>query len=279
MTIHGDEYLQNYQQTFDVLSPESVSNRELLAHEKGPIATPEACLALLHSHKYKRFKGHHYQKFLKTRRQILALEKAGVKLEGWYKDWSDRRAKETYNYSHPSLKRSKANFFKIEQLDNRIFYVYDHDWLHEAFTHFEKPAYTYFIDGEVWCSKDKFFNSVSENVRLHAVLEEAYVLAIERSQVPTHYRADPNKSFFIAMGKICTSITSGWFREYAWDNYDRVIELYDPEYVRRFDKALEDKSKIVYDPRYSYNHLFIEGLGYLTPENAATLATQDKVGE
>jgi len=37
---------------------------------------------------------------------------------------------------------------------------------------------------------------------------------------------------------VCTSITSGWFREYAWENYDRVLDLYnslgDDYYIRRF---------------------------------------------
>jgi hypothetical protein len=29
-----------------------------------------------------------------------------------------------------------------------------------------------------------------------------------------------------ALDKVCTSITSGWFREFAWQNYDEVVKIY-----------------------------------------------------
>lgn len=82
-------------------------------------------------------------------------------------------------------------------------------------------------------SKDKFF-SCHPNVQLYGVLEEAYVLALERHQIPNNFKPDPKASFDIALEKICTSITSGWFREFAWENYYKVQELYSPNYVTKF---------------------------------------------
>jgi hypothetical protein len=29
--------------------------------------------------------------------------------------------------------------------------------------------------------------------------------------------------------KVCTSITSGWFREFAWENHDEVADMFDYE--------------------------------------------------
>ena len=44
----------------------------------------------------------------------------------------------------------------------------------------------------------------------------------------------------MALEKVCTSITSGWFREYAWENYHRVVHMYKTlgvnDYIDRFHK-------------------------------------------
>jgi hypothetical protein len=73
------------------------------------------------------------------------------------------------------------------------------------------------------------------------VLEESYVLSLERAIVPfelTDYDKR-KKAFDTALIKVCTSITSGWFRKFAWDNYDDVCALYDQEYVERFWREVE----------------------------------------
>ncbi len=80
-----------------------------------------------------------------------------------------------------------------------------------------------------------------EAVRLAGVLEESYVLALERSQVPFKGKLAPKTSFMIALEKVCTSITSGWFREYAWENYNKVLALYDPNYVKKFWEAVDNE--------------------------------------
>jgi hypothetical protein len=41
--------------------------------------------------------------------------------------------------------------------------------------------------------------------------------------------------------KVCTSITSGWFREFAWENYDNVLDLYNDKYVEIFFNKVENK--------------------------------------
>ena len=102
----------------------------------------------------------------------------------------------------------------------------------------EFPAYEYFKEdkSEVFCDKDLFFR-LDEQTQLYAILEESYVLALERSQIPFKDKVDPKKSFDISLMKICTSITSGWFREFAWENYHKIQSLYDKTYVQRFWQA------------------------------------------
>ena len=105
----------------------------------------------------------------------------------------------------------------------------------------EKPAYLYYArDGhEVLSDKQKWI-ACSEELKLQGVLEETYVLALERSQIPYGDNVLPFDSFKIALEKVCTSITSGWFRAYAYENYDRAMQAYDPKYVEKFNQALED---------------------------------------
>ena len=174
--------------------------------------------------------------FNKTMNDIHQLQsRCAAIIRPEHHDWYKRRELATYNYAHPALNVSKDNFFGGSGLT----YVYDHDSIHEAVKHLDRPAYTFFkpIDEEVLCCRE-MFELLPESVRLLAVLEETYVLAIERSQVPF-----PNtpleKSFNIALEKVCTSITSGWFRDYAWSNYDKVKALYDPNFIKKFRDGIE----------------------------------------
>lgn len=212
-------------------------------------AHPEVVLALKLSHRYLKNSPH----FRKTMDDILALRglkfRVPAALEGWLKD----RQKATLDYGHPSLERNKAKFFS----GDGVKYRYEHDDIHKALAvlpnpndytfqygdaDFEKfPAYSYFQreGAEVSVDRDKW-KILPEEVKLLSVLEESYVLALERSQVPNDYSIAPRVSFLIALEKVCTSITSGWWREYAWENYYRVLGMYSDDYVDRFQKALAD---------------------------------------
>lgn len=183
------------------------------------------------SHRYLKNSPH----FWKNAMDYHRMKICGAFVEDTHKDFLRTREKETYTYNHPKLNVKKKDFFK----DDNIQYIYDHDSIHEAVKHLDKPAYRYYMkDGEeVQTSKSKFFE-VDEIIRLYGVLEESYVLALERSQIPFE-GIDPKKSFLMALSKVCTSITSGWFREFAYENIFSVLKMYNPNYVERFNSALE----------------------------------------
>lgn len=191
---------------------------------------PEVLLALKLSHRYLKNSPHFY----KTMQDIKLLRSKGFTVLEQLKDWLDRREKETLDYKHPSLAQDKNNFFSGDGVN----YLYDHDSIHETVKHFEKPAYKYYQKQEVFCSKELFFDQ-PKLIRYCGVLEEAYVLALERHQIPNDFKPDRKKSFMIAMEKICTSITSGWFREFSWENFDEIVNLYDESYVDKFQEALK----------------------------------------
>lgn len=197
------------------------------------------------SHRYLKNSPH----FLKTMEDILKMRKLGAIIEPEHMEFFKLREKETYNYGHPKLNKDKEAFFTDD-----VDYRYDHDTIHLSMKNLEQPAYMYFKpeNSEVWCSKEMWDNC-PEQVKLFAVLEETNVLALERSQVLFPETA-PEKSFEIALSKVCSSITSGWFREFAWENYHKVKNLYQPDYVERFWKDVESglvqplqkKNKLMY---------------------------------
>lgn len=228
---------------------EGTAARQLLdIYEGHGEASADWCYALKMSHRYLKNSVH----FLKTMRDIRFLRTviSDDAQEIIDSDWFRQRESETYVYKHPKLDVSKDQFFTGDGVQ----YVYDHDSIHLTVALKGKhiwgqtihtPAYTFYMkDGsEVMTSKEKFF-SVEEEIRLYGVYEESCVLALERSQIPHGLGKEGGPtarwSFEMALMKVCTSITSGWFREYAWENYDKVLDLYNQlgenDYIERFNK-------------------------------------------
>jgi hypothetical protein len=218
-------------------------------------AINEDLLMIKMCHRYKRNSPH----FLKTMSDIIFL-RSKVK-DSEYEKWINLlpnqlivklREEESYNYAHPKLNVSSKDFFNGDGVQ----YVYDHDSIHEAvalmrtengYESKPRPAYTMYMkeNSEVMTCKERFFSPfLDDKVRLYGVYEESCVLALERSQIPHGLGKEGGPtarwSFEMALMKVCTSITSGWFRAYAWENYHRVMELYnelgEDEYIQRFQK-------------------------------------------
>lgn len=197
------------------------------------VASPETVYLMKMSHRFKKNSVH----FKKTMQDIHTLRNWeyliwDVVNSDKFKKMLALREQLTYNYGHPKLNTTKKEFFT-----DSVPYKYDHDSIHEAVKHLDKPAYQYYMkdNEQVLTSKDKF-DTLPEIVKLYGVLEESYVLAIERAIVP--HNTDPEKAFDIALEKVCTSITSGWFREYAWENYNKVKAMYHSSFVTKFEQAL-----------------------------------------
>jgi hypothetical protein len=218
------------------------------------IATLDELYTLKMSHRYLKNSPH----FLKTRSDIMTMRALGALV--FDRAWLKQREDETYVYKHPKLNVMKKDFFTGDGVQ----YVYDHDDIHRSVAQLTPdqlitlydsgfrsyfpptwgafdalPAYElYKMPGEeVKCSRDRF-EALPEHVRLAGVLEEAYVLALERSQIPFRGKVEPRRSFDIALQKVCTSITSGWFREFAWERFDVVEGMFDPGYADRFWSAV-----------------------------------------
>lgn len=200
------------------------------AEFKEVLAIPslDALFALKSSHKFKKDSPH----FWKNLQDYHLMKAYGAKLTDYYKNFHKKREKETYTYAHPKLNVSKDAFFK----DDNIQYVYDHDWIHTVVALGDTPAYQAFLIDQVKVSKMLFMELPLE-VQLRSVVEEAAVLAIERSLVPFPGGMTPKQAWAFAFSKVLTSITSGWWRAWAYDHAPQALRMYPTNYWDKFQSA------------------------------------------
>lgn len=184
----------------------------------------------------------HFWKNLEDYHKLKAL---GSFVPEEWKPTFKKREKETYNYAHPKLNVKKSEFFQGDQVN----YVYDHDSIHRAVALLDRPAYTYYMkDGEeVQCDKEKFF-SLPEEYRVFGHIEEACVLAIERSLVPFPGKLTPKQAWTFALSKTLTSITSGWFREWGYENVFKILAQYPENYFERFEAGVKNGTVLPFNP-------------------------------
>jgi hypothetical protein len=67
-------------------------------------------------------------------------------------------------------------------------------------------------------------------------------LAVERSLIHNDNPHEIEHNVWkYSLQKVCTSITSGWFREFAWENYELCCKLYYSRvsgFYKRFEAGL-----------------------------------------
>lgn len=215
------------------------SDSETIETKFGLIPNLDLLFTLKSSHKY--LKNSPF--FWKTAIDYHKLKEIGCKIRPEYLEFFKMREKETYNYSHPKLNVTKEKFFSEEF---NVKYIYEHDDLHKAVAIGYKPAYLYYAkDGEQVLSDKKKFYEVSEEIRLNGAVEEAAVLAIERSLIPHPGKMTPKQAWIFAISKVASSITSNWFRSYIYENIFEILKRYPENYFEKFKKELE-KGNIKY---------------------------------
>lgn len=162
-----------------------------------------------------------------------------------YYELRSNEAKERYSkYKTPKLNVTTEDFFS-SKLNVPNYFV--HDDIHHIMAHYDKPVFTMMQkdSSKAWCEKDMFFDLPYE-YQVRCVQEEAYVIALERYIIPQY--GDDWMDFFKcykkAVQRICTTLCSGWFREFAIENYENVIDWYNPLFVDKFYNAF-DKEKIL----------------------------------
>lgn len=203
-----------------------------VAGQKVHIVDPKGLAIIKRSHLWRdrSFDKHitHYHRYLKFWRNAFE-EIDEVILE--------HRTKLTmaaYPQGNPNLMQSVAGFF-----DDAVTKKYDHDYLHELVAYYDEPLYKKMQKDSslAWCDKDLWYTFTHEQ-KLKCIAEEACVIAIERFLVPSDWTTPAKLANLKAVNKICTTLCSGWFRDYAIDNYPEVLGLFDISKINNVKQIL-----------------------------------------
>lgn len=147
------------------------------------------------------------------------------------------RTHATFPQGHPSLNKSKEDFF-----DDYVTKRYDHDDLHKIVAFSQEPMYTQILkDNEpVFCDKAKWLQ-LSHQQKLWCIAEETSVIAIERFLVPNDWKYPAKLAYMKSLQKVCTTLCSGWFRDYAIDYYPEVVDMFDSSKFSNFKLRISNE--------------------------------------
>jgi hypothetical protein len=157
-----------------------------------------------------------------------------------FKETEDRVGK----LKTPSLNKSTNQFFGQSKDYVQSFFIHDH--IHMVMSHYDRPIYERMQKDSTLakCEKD-MWDEFSFEDKCKAVLEEAYVIALERKIIPCLYGGKDWVPSDVALNwalmRICTTLCSGWFRKFATDNYFRIKEYINPNYVEKFLEKVQNK--------------------------------------
>lgn len=157
-----------------------------------------------------------YTKYLKSQEAFFNEED-----RAYLKQRTDEHIK-YFSKIKVNLRKTPEEFF-----NNYVDREYNHDYLHTLVAYNEKPMYTRLqINGDksVWCEKT-LWDGLSQLEKIQTVLEEVYVIALERFIIP--HKVYIKIAFMRALKMVCTNLTSGWFRDFAIDNYTEIMLSYD----------------------------------------------------
>jgi len=142
---------------------------------------------------------------------------------------------ERFQQGHPNLNQSVDTFF-VDGVTKK----YNHDYLHELIAYEDKPMYARLQTDatSAWCKKE-LWDTLTKEQQLQCVAEETYVIAIERMLVPNDWKYPSKLAYMKALQKVCTTLCSGWFRDFGINNYPSVLDLYNSDKFQEVQQILQ----------------------------------------
>lgn len=148
----------------------------------------------------------------------------------------------------PKMAESKAQFFGKSKKYVKSYYI--HDNMHLAMAHDQDPIYLRILkEGAEVETDHELWKKLTIQQKIWCVLEEVYVIALERKILPQMFEVNPSKTsafgiefrewtpeeaFDWALMRVCTTLCDGFFREFAVRAYDEICKQYNPDYVKTF---------------------------------------------
>jgi hypothetical protein len=148
----------------------------------------------------------------KTTHDIIWLKKKGCRViqpihDVLYKVWEDVHGK----------KRANLNVTNEQFFTKTVKRVYDHDMLHEAMKFSDRPMYEQLKKdpNRAWICKS-MWDELSTELKRQTVLEEAYVIALERFVIPG--KMNHRQAYLASLKLLVTNLSKGWFPQFIVDN-------------------------------------------------------------
>jgi hypothetical protein len=143
----------------------------------------------------------------------------------------------------PSLSKSSKEFFR--QSDGFVKTYFIHDHIHKVMSHYDVPLYEKMQKDKVLAKCEKgMWEGFTFEEKSKCVLEEAYVIALERKIIPMLFGGGAYSSSKEALDwslmRISTTLCSGWFRQFATDNFLRIREYINENYVEKFLESYQN---------------------------------------
>src|SRR5690606_24333269 len=132
---------------------------------------------------------------------------------------------------------TNEEFFRNRLAHPRYF---EHDDLHEIVKYGNQPIYaTLKTDPQKALISKTLFDKCSMDIKLKCVREEAMAIALERFIIPGFVH-DSQIAYSMALRKVCTTLTKGWFRDCAIDHYPE-LQTVDKDLLKIHKQVLEPK--------------------------------------
>lgn len=196
-------------------------------------ASPEVLFSLKKSHIHFPIKfNKHIEDFIFLKDKLV-LDSLSELTKIRFKETENRLGK----LKTPSLNKSVKQFFN--QSNDFVKSYFIHDDIHKAVSHYSDPLYLRMQENKEYAKCEKYlWEKFTYDEKCKCVLEEAYVIALERKILPSIFG---NKKWFTSdeaikwsLMRICTTLCSGWFREFATNNYFNILSIVNNNYVVDF---------------------------------------------
>jgi len=150
----------------------------------------------------------------------------------------------------PKMNQTTEQFFGKSKKFVKSYYV--HDDMHKAIAQMHEgyPVYENILkdNSEVETDFEKW-KKLSVTEMIYCVLEEVYVIALERKILPMLFEKDAPQwtakdAFDWALMRVCTTLCDGFFREFATRAYRLIRDKYDGYYVEKFLREISQYDRI-----------------------------------
>lgn len=221
--LNNREICERY---FDVYANVSYDNDVLF------IVSLEGLAAIKRSHLFRDYKwDKHITQYHKLLKSHMTDEAYNFAMD------RKRLTIEKFKITNPKLNQSNSEFF-----DDAVTKKYDHDMLHEMVAYYDRPLYTRLKHEDktnlAWCERD-LWNELPYEDKVKCAAEETFVIAAERFMIPNDWNYPAKRAWYNATKKLCTTLTSGWFRDFSIDNFEQIYNMFDEDKFKDLRSKLE----------------------------------------